>query len=89
MLAFPLAQSCLSPPLSNDRSTCIVYPTNEPTKQVYGLNGSGKSPKGLTLEKARAEAMKPGSDDEMDSQHVHCVTGGLNGLRWVWGINAK
>lgn len=42
---------------------------------MYGLNGSGKCPQGLTLEKARAEAMKEGSDEEMDPRHIHCVTG--------------
>lgn len=44
---------------------------------MYGLNGSGKSPQALTLEKARAEATKEGSDEEMDSTHIHCVTGAL------------
>lgn len=42
---------------------------------MYGLNGSGKSPQALTLERARAEAAKPGSDEEMDPKHIHCVTG--------------
>jgi hypothetical protein len=42
---------------------------------VYGLNGSGKSPQALTLEKARAEAKKEGSEEEMDPKHIHCVTG--------------
>lgn len=41
---------------------------------MYGLNGSGRCPSALTLERAKADCGVPGTDD-MDKTHAHTVTG--------------
>lgn len=47
---------------------------NPAVSQVYGLNGSGRCPSALTLERAKADCGVPGTDD-MDKTHAHTVTG--------------
>jgi hypothetical protein len=42
--------------------------------QVHGLNGSGRCPVALTLERARADCGVAGTD-EMEPMHAHTVTG--------------
>src|SRR5512147_2020666 len=43
---------------------------NAAERKVYSLNGSGRAPRALTLEKAK----KGGFDKEFPPQHPYCIT---------------
>eukprot|EP00624_Nannochloropsis_granulata_P004681 evm.model.NODE_33614_length_20169_cov_19.297337.2 len=65
---------------------CFMLYYEAATKRVHGLNGSGRSPKALTLDKARQEARKEGASEdceEMDPTHIHCVTVPGTAAGWV------
>mmetsp|Transcript_16591 Transcript_16591/g.29376 ORF Transcript_16591/g.29376 Transcript_16591/m.29376 type:complete len:568 (+) Transcript_16591:93-1796(+) len=57
---------------------CFLLYYEAKSKEVYALNGSGRAPSGLTLEKAKAALREQGLDpskmDALPADNVHCVT---------------
>lgn len=51
---------------------CLYY--EKSTGKVHGLNGSGRSPKALSLDRLRSEFAPGAVDFSMNPRHVHAIT---------------